>query len=953
MRFAEQTLAGRQAAPSSQMSRRVLQQTRAAQLAPSAVFGLLVAAVFAHVWFASTPLPFGGPNVWLAGLAILGAAACLVAPVLGAQQGARGAVLGKRLRELRPLAPALVVVGLACAWAALVGMVNASWDHVLLGKMALGMGVFFAVFLTVDNVRRGSAFALTLLVATAVSALFGALLLLFGEPFISLWLLLTQVPDEQLSMALRGASSGLAGHPSTLGNQLSVAIPVALSAVAWAALRSGRWRWRVAGIALCCTLFGIVATMLLVNGSRSSVVGTIAGVGMTAWLWLRHCGDRRRTSMVLALTVISLAALWLVLAGVFGMSKPPQSGEVQGLVGGADVRWAAPGGMVGHRFGGLSAGVYYQVGLSEQYIEGRGPWTRANAIADADGGVVLAWRRNANDRVLGYRFFALAPRRWPLPSNEYVTPSLPTPTPPRICAADREADLRLAVGELAAVAGMAGVDRQWSGFWREMEKSATPVMANVVGAAVYLEDAAEQTVEVRACSAKGFGPAAQAVTTAVPGQPVILTWREPQAVGQLEYQFRSRSGGRANRGEWRMVQPVRYARGPAFGTIGVGGRSLGSGPPAIGHEFRGFAHARWFAVQIRARRATGFDAPLEVAAKADARGRLVLVWAEPKYPATVVGYQFRLRRAGFAEWRPWRDFAPTLSSKVPVPELLPAAAGGDQDRDVRRHLLTGLVPGFVYRVQMRAWNEYGYGAESADLLRAAGEDGMLPLTWRETGVPSGATGYQFRLWHRGAYEWWQGMALLDGRTEALTVDDLRGRKDEQLAFARTARDLAGGRIVFQRRLFREPLNMSAHSRVRDVAVAWRYALDHPLGTGEFAPKRGHMGPDAQRSFSGGVPPEEPHNQFLHMLVLFGVPGLALQVVFYGLVAHAAVRCAKVATRARSSVLRFLGASAVGGCVAYFAGGLLLPYGPLLHDWDHFFVIGLLFAVPRIAERTLD
>ena len=146
--------------------------------------------------------------------------------------------------------------------------------------------------------------------------------------------------------------------------------------------------------------------------------------------------------------------------------------------------------------------------------------------------------------------------------------------------------------------------------------------------------------------------------------------------------------------------------------------------------------------------------------------------------------------------------------------------------------------------------------------------------------------------------------------------------------------------------------MSAHSRVRDVAVAWRYALDHPLGTGEFAPKRWHMGPDAQRSFSGGVPPEEPHNQFLHMLVLFGVPGLVLQVVFYGLVAHAAVRCAKVA-RARSPVLRFLGASAVGGCVAYFAGSLLLPYGPLLHDWDHFFVIGLLFAVPRIAERTLD
>ena len=915
------------------------------------VFALLLAAVCGHIWFASTPLPLGGPNVLLTGLAVLGAGACFVAPVLAARRDARAVLLVRRRRELRSIGPVLVTVGLAFAWAVVVSAANDSWDYLLLGKMAFGAGVLCAVFLTVNSVCRGNAFALALLVATAISALFGALLLLFGEPFTSLWLRLTQVPDEQLSMLLRGASSGLAGHPSVFGNQLCVAIPVALSAVAWMASLERR-RWRVLGVASCYALLAVVTTMLLVNGSRSSVIGTIAGVGTVAWVWLRRAGDRRRISIILALAVLSLVALWVGL-GFLGMSAPPDAGEVRGLVaGGKAMRWDEK--TVGHRFGGFEPGVRYEIGISEQYSQGRGPWIRINATADSAGDIVLAWRRSANDRILGYRFRTYPPGQRRLPSNEYVTPSLPTLTPPRVCAADREADL--AVRDLTAVTGVADVAGSQTGLWREMQKRATPNMAQRVGAAVYLTDAVEHTVEIRACSANGHGPAAQTVTASAAGQPVILTWREPQNASQLEYQFRARPAGRATWGGWRMVQPARYLGGPAYGTIGVGGPALVGGPSAIGHEFRGFAHAQWFVIQIRTQRATGFDPPLEVAAKVDIRGRLVLVWAEPEDLASVVGHQFRFRRAATAQWRPWRDFVPTLSSKVPVPQLLSAARVGNADRRVRRHVLAGVVPGFVYGVQMRARNEHGYGAPSKALFHAAEGSGTLPLAWRDTAAPSPATGYQFRLYQNGSYQWWQDLAWRSGeRTKALTVDDLRGREDERLAFARTARDLAGGPIVLQRRLSVDALlNTSAYTRIWQVPMAWRYTLDHPLGTGKFAPKRRHMGTEAERSFTDGTSPEEPHNQFLHMLVLFGVPGLALQIAFYVVVARGAVRCARIAARRRTAAaLRFLSASAVGACAAYFAGSLLLPYGPLLHDWDHFFVIGLLFSVLGIAAHALD
>ena len=933
-----------------------------------AVFGLLLAAVLAHVWFASTPMPFGGPNVLLAGLAVLGAVFCgFVMPMLGASAGTRAAVLVQRLRELRPIAGAMLMCGFLLVWALAVSAANGNWDLPLLGKMAFGAGVLCAVFLTLDSVRRAAAFALALLAAITVSALFGALLLLFGEPFTSAWLWLAQVPDEQLRVLLRGASSGLAGHASTFGVQLSVAIPVALSAVVWSVLRErtgvfvrgAKGSRVVLAVVSCYTLFAIVATMLLVNGSRASLVGTIAGIGAAVWLWLRLGANRGKTALVLVLTPIALAASWLILAwaGLLSTSAPAE-GHIRGLVANPDARLREDA-LIGHRLAGHRPGVQYEVGLRKQYGEGQGPWARIVAQADAEGGIALAWRSDDAVGLLGYQFRArpVGERQWQPPeqSNEYFLPSLPKPAKSSVCAADHPSgtNQRLAIADLKATNAAAATAGSQVDAWDETAGNAFPNAANTVRATVYPPSGTTQVVQVRACSAHGFGPAIETQVDPPVGRRLLLTWREAETSAAVEYQFRACDVVPSACGDWRNVWPTPLARGPAFGTIGIGGRTLLQGPPAVGHEFRGLIEGHGYVVQIRTRRVAGFDPALEVLARPDLRGKLVLVWAAPELPASVVGHQVRLRKPWVAQWAAWRDFQPTLSSQAPVPELLAAQAVGGDAVNARRHTLTGLIPGFVYGVQLRARNEYGYGAESEAVFRAADEDGALSLHWRETAATAPATGHQFRFWQNGAYQWWQDLDNRDdgdGRTQALTVDVLREGAAEQLAFAHTAHDLAGGRIALQRRLSAARLlNESAHTRMWQASLALRYALDHPLGTAVFAPTLRHMGDETEYSVTAGLPPEEPHNQFLHMLVLFGVPGLVLHILFYALVARAALRCARIAARPPTPALRFLCASAVGACVAYFAGSLLLPNGPLLHEWDHFFVIGLLFAVPSLAE----
>ena len=131
-------------------------------------------------------------------------------------------------------------------------------------------------------------------------------------------------------------------------------------------------------------------------------------------------------------------------------------------------------------------------------------------------------------------------------------------------------------------------------------------------------------------------------------------------------------------------------------------------------------------------------------------------------------------------------------------------------------------------------------------------------------------------------------------------------------------------------------------------VALRYALDHPFGAGVYLPSLARHAPAGLAAATAEDALQLwPHNQFLHVLVVFGVPGLVLQVCFYALLARTAWRVFKAARRSRQIELQFLGVAVVAAWGAYSVSSLLVPTGPLMHDWGHFFVLGLLLALERL------
>ena len=95
-------------------------------------------AIPAHVWAASTPLPFGGPNAILGALAVL-----LSLPALL-----------ERPSAVRPLVP-VIAVGLALlAWTILVYTFTDTFDLRRVGQTAVGIGILVAVYLAVTDTRR-------------------------------------------------------------------------------------------------------------------------------------------------------------------------------------------------------------------------------------------------------------------------------------------------------------------------------------------------------------------------------------------------------------------------------------------------------------------------------------------------------------------------------------------------------------------------------------------------------------------------------------------------------------------------------------------------------------------------------------------------------------------------------------------------------------------------------
>ena len=131
-------------------------------------------------------------------------------------------------------------------------------------------------------------------------------------------------------------------------------------------------------------------------------------------------------------------------------------------------------------------------------------------------------------------------------------------------------------------------------------------------------------------------------------------------------------------------------------------------------------------------------------------------------------------------------------------------------------------------------------------------------------------------------------------------------------------------------------------------TALRYSLEHPLGTGRYAPEPRHLPGGLSPRVAEEVLRHTPHNQFLVVLVYYGYPGLALLAAFYLLIARSLLITARHYVRTRDADTLLLAAAVTGALAGYGANSLFHNAGPFVGDWFHFIIVGLVFSIERHA-----
>ena len=897
------------------------------------VFALLVLAVFGQIWFASTPLPFGGPNI---GAAV---AAALLAVVLWVWQSAplaRSAGVGHAmavgLQRFRPALPALVVALAMWVWVFSTYLRTGTFDPMRMGQLTAGIGTLFAL-LCVLSARRGRRLIAAIVIATALSALFGIGVLVVGQRFVDVWLHIANVAEKDLeTIIIFGRTAGAAVHPGTLGYQLAVALVLGFAIlVLGPPTRHGRLT-RLADVAV----FVLVTSMLVslaVNATRSTILGVAMGVVLCVVGATTAPAPRRGVVRLLvvgpalALALFALFNPWFNLGSLFEAARPvrPNVGDIADLVAGDRALSSNDPQVLGHRFDGYKPGVTYEVRLRTIHLEGFGWRSEVHATADANGGFVLTWRHDTKFAVTGYQFRVREAKASRFQSWRWFIPAL------------RSRGATLAVRGLAV--GSAGVSFE--------DKAVIGVeVAGFVPARTY-------DVQLRAMLPAEKGPSSQAAGAADGDGRLVFTWRRV-VLPNVTYQFRARQSPHEQWPAWRDCAPT-LPRPPVWSGLQVGTETLGAATPGderIGHRFAGRRPWKWYRVQVREALIDGVERPArhgEISLRSGRRSFFVLTWPAPRAPEGVAYYQFRIREA-MSDWFPWRDFTASLSSRTPVPSTVPVGWSVVLDSGMSRHTLLGLPPGENQELQLRLRTAHGFGRASRIVDGAASEDGSFVLAWREARAAQ-VTGVQFRqrLSARNLWEPWRnlqepfdgGRTMVDARATGV-----RGSKAANVAH--TAQSTGGGLHV-QWRLF-QVKDLSARSRLPQTKVALRYALDHPFGTGVYRPDRSHVGKDYPETMSEDILRLWPHNQFLHVLVLYGIPGLGLHLLFYAFLVRAAWRAAKLVWREPRADLRFLVVAVLAAWSAYSVNSLLLPTGPFLQDWGHYFVVGLLLSLEGIIAK---
>ena len=920
---------------------------------------LLMATVSAHILFASSPLPFGGPNVVLGVLFVLASMVYAFLRLRAAQEQNPASFVRAAFDEFRPIVPAVAVGALMLVWMFAVHSVTDTFDYrpIRWWQIGLGICVLVSVYAVVDNLRWASLVVLAFVLATFASTLFGVAVSFIGNPFLAIWLNIATVFEKDLTIILATSRvAGLAPDSVAFGYQLAAAVPLAFAALLYGGLgrdapTSHRNIYRVILFLALMTMI----TVMFLNGTRSVFLGVAVGLLIILIPSITPT-KMSKANRFRALLALPFMALWLaaffnpvytvadtapVLGGAWNIARPAVTAVWDPAASAVDTAWDA-----------TASTVARALGTDAEIVETPAPET---PVVQTLAPEVPAIEAPAPEVP------AIEPPAPEMPAVEAPAPEVPVVEPP--------------VPDVPVVETPVDETPQppepllpISGFAAGREPLAEHGGVQTIGYKIDGLDPGEAyQVQLRAEDEGGFLEPSETAGWAETDGSITITWRDPVDLDVLGYQFRLRADdGEAQWTDWTSGEPTLSNWAPSIPGIAVGTRYLSNcdEQSTLGHVFDGLEPWREYDVQIRMKDARGVWGQSEVVSGNPGLAGLALTWVQSFSPASIDAFQFRTRPHDGAEWTDWRGFFPSLRGKtfdIPGREKAPPAIEGLQvgidgytsqirsERDItleeiygRReypitngHWLHYLSIWKEYALQLRAWNEYGYGPDGRTIPVKANESGSFSFIWRVPVCFPNIGGYQYRLYRSGDRAWLPWRDFVPGQYALDVV--ARG----EMALYESGRDFVPSTRIWTVQ------DESAQARVYMASTAFRYSLDYPFGTGRYTPRETHLIDGIDVFMAEHILNQLPHNQFLYLLVHFGFPGLVMAVLFYLLILWALISSGRFIMRSRDMDLYFIAFAVVGAMAAYGIHGLFHDVGPFVIDWIHFVIIGLAFSVRRI------
>ena len=309
----------------------------------------LAAGMLGRVWTVAVYPPFGNAKVFILSLsaAVLLAGACYAVNCVNARS------VSFLVARLRPVVPILTVSVLLTLWAAAVYVFTDTVSLLRLGHFTMGIGLIAVVWFAVDNAFKVKVVLGVVVFGAVVSTLYGVAVAAFGDPFMTVWIILSNVGLGKLSgIIIGGRMSGLSLNIIAFSYVLAAAVPLAFAfLMSGSRLRTKArtWSWR----AVLFSALALMLTVVLLNATRSAILGVVVGCVVTGVILLVGKPELwKRMSAALAVIIV-----WLLLMFVPGVrgadtilaSGPtPSDGNETGVLedkwyGRALVRLSQPG----------------------------------------------------------------------------------------------------------------------------------------------------------------------------------------------------------------------------------------------------------------------------------------------------------------------------------------------------------------------------------------------------------------------------------------------------------------------------------------------------------------------------------------------------------------------------------------------------------------------------------